>query len=68
LVPRLMCGGMPDASRAGTVNKPPPPAMASMNPARKAQTINSSNTPRDNEVASVNQVSNSKTAPSVSLP
>jgi hypothetical protein len=33
LVPKAICGGKPAASNAGTEINPPPPAMASMNPA-----------------------------------
>ena len=33
LVPRASCGSMPVASNIGTVSKPPPPAMASTQPA-----------------------------------
>ena len=35
-VAKAMCGGNPAVRRAGTVNIPPPPAIASMKPAKKA--------------------------------
>src|SRR5439155_96395 len=35
-VPSAMCGGRPAAMSDGTVTSPPPPAMASTNPAKKA--------------------------------
>src|SRR4051794_13285538 len=35
LVPSASCGGRPEASNAGTVMSPPPPAMASMKPPAK---------------------------------
>jgi hypothetical protein len=31
-----MCGGIPEAKSTGTVMIPPPPAMLSTNPAKKA--------------------------------
>ncbi|MCY1378754.1 hypothetical protein D9M69_664160 [compost metagenome] len=36
LVPSTRCGGRPAVNKAGVVNSPPPPAMASMKPATKA--------------------------------
>ena len=43
LVPKAMCGGRPEDNKTGTVNKPPPPATASIKPAIKPTRDNVTN-------------------------